>query len=761
MPAVTRPSRIERAATLVIAALVCAVPLLHSGSLADPFELPKEIAVQGAALVLVALALLARFADGGAPRRWSLGALLTWLLVAAGAAALLAAPNRGLGLSSLIELAAFIIVSWGVARFVREPSRAALILGAILTSATLVSIGTIAQVFVPGLFWAPGGISILPPSRTGATLGEAGLAVQFLAVALPAGIGAVALGGRQLRAVWGGCLGLVAITLGFAGRPEGWAVGALILVSLILSRFMQVARSDRQWTRLVPEVGGESVRTILIAAIVALIVVAITRVPGLLPGGAPATPLDGVAMLAPTTGDPAIDRAAGTRGSLALLHLHPQGVGLGNWRIAFLEVAWTRLVRSPFTLNHQPWHAGNNFLERAAEMGIFGGAIFALLVVTLLMQAWVAATRAPAPWNTAGLVGFNIVLAATIAAFLGEPFEEPAAALVFWVVAGLIQAAASQAPARPGRLASLLAVRERPAPRSGRLAGATLVVLFAVAAAVVGARGWGRLLASSQTRDGMAQQYAGRYEAAVQAFGQPAVRRSPDHLPRMQAGTSYLRLGFNDLAAREFGEALERSPWFPAAHLGRATAYQALGRYDLAENDLRAALAIWPDNSDTRLALARLDAARGRIDAAIEEYAEVARQNPTLAEPYFHLGELYLKRGQADEAIEAFRICGMKNPRYPRLPVAVGDAFFNKGLLEMALRAYQGGAAGDEKDVDVRLKIANTQHALGQYCDAQEALEAARDLETNTNRRAAILELIRKVEPDCKRQSKSGSRPKR
>lgn len=760
MPAVTRSSRIERAATPVIAALVCAVPLLHSGSLADPFELPKEIAIQGAALTLFALALMARLTGGGAPRRRSLEALLTWLLVAAGAAALFTAPNRGLAISSLIELAAFIAVSWGVARFVREPSGTALVLGAILTSATLVSIGTIAQVFVPGFFWTPGGLSILPPSRTGATLGEAGLAVQFLVVALPAGIGAAALGGRRLRPVWGGCLGLVASALVFAGRPEGWAVAVLVLVSFILLRFMQVAGSDRRWTRLVPEVGGESIRTILVAAIAALLVVAITRVPGLLPDSLPATPLDGVALLAPTTGDPAIDRAAATHGSLALLGLHPQGVGPGNWRIAFLEIAWTRLASSPFSLNHQPRHVGNNFLERAAELGLIGGVIFALLVLTLLVQAWTVAIRAPAPWNTAGLVGLNIVLAATIAAFLGEPFEEPAAALVFWVSAGLIQVAASQVPARPGRLASLLAVRERAPSRSGRLASATLVALFTVIAAIVGARGWGRLLASSQTRDGMAQQYAGRYEAAVQAFGQPAVRRSPDHLPRMQAGTSYLRLGFNDLAAREFGEALARSPWFPAAYLGRASAYQALGRYDLAENDLHAALAIWPDNSDTRLALARLDTARGRIDAAIEGYTEIARRSPTLAEPYFHMGELYLMRGQADEAIEAFRICGTKNPRYPRLPIVVGDAFFKKGLLEMALRAYQGGAARDEKDVDVRLKIANTQHALGEYCDAQEALEAARDLETNANRRVAILDLIRKVEPDCKKQSKSGSHPK-
>jgi len=761
MPFVTRSSRIERAATLIIALLVGAVPLLHSGALADPFELPKKTAILSAALVLLALALLSRFADGETSCRWSVADLLAGLVAVSAGTALLTAPNRGLALISFVDLLASLVVARAVARYVRQPSSVKLILGAALAGAALVAIGTIAQVFVPGFFWAPGGISILPPSKAGASLGEAGLAVQFLVIALPAGVGALALWSGRLRAAWAGCLGLVLLALVFAGRPEGWAVGAMILVVLVVSRFLQVARSDREWTRLVPELGGDGVRSIVIAAIVALLILAIGRFPNLLPGGAPASPLDGVALLSPTTGDPVVDRRAGERGSLALLRLHPQGVGPGNWRIAFLEVAWTHLDKSPFSLNHQPWHAGSNFLERAAELGVAGGACLVLLVLVLLLQAWSAATRAPSPWNIAGLIGFNVVLATAIAAFYGEPFEEPAAALLFWITAGLVQVAASQARAGTGRLSGLVAIHERPPRRAGRTVNLVLVLLFAGAAAFAGSLGAGRLKASGQIREGMAQYYAGRHEAAVQVFRQAAVQASPDHLPRMEAGSSYLHLGFNELAAREFGEALRRSPWFPAAHLGRASAYQSLGRYDLAEEDLRAALAIWPDNSETRLALAHLNAVRGKIDAAIEEYTEIARRNPALAEPYFQMGQLYLRRGQADEAIESFRACGMKNPRYPKLANAVGDAFFKKGLLEMALRAYQGGAANDEKDADLRLKIANTEHALGQFCDAQSALEAARDLEADATRRASILDLIRKVEPDCRKQNKGGNRPKR
>ena len=55
----------------------------------------------------------------------------------------------------------------------------------------------------------------------------------------------------------------------------------------------------------------------------------------------------------------------------------------------------------------------------------------------------------------------------------------------------------------------------------------------------------------------------------------------------------------------------------------------------------------------------------------------------------------------------------MKSPKYPRMRLRQGDAFFQKGLQDMALRYYQAAAGDDDKDVQARLRIANTMHALG------------------------------------------------
>ena len=757
MKRLTDPSHLSRAATFILALLLLAVPLVHSGALFEPFSLPKEIAVLAAALLLGGIGIAARFRPEGVPSFVSAAHLSALALFACAALAVLPALNRSLALADLADLAAGIVIFWSVTRFVRSPSAVALLLQATLAAAALVSIEVVLQVFVPGLNWTLAALSILPPTKAGATLGDAGLASQFLILALPAGIGAAAMSaGRRRRLVAGACLGLIAAALIFAGRPEGWIAGILTLALLVLSRFLQVASSGRLWPRLVPDLGGESLRSVLVALIVVIGVLAVSRWPGLFPSSGPVAPLDGVSLLSPTTGDPASDRAAAARGTLALLGLHPAGIGPGNWRHAFLEVAWTRVPRSPFTLNHQALHAGNDYLERASEYGLLGGTLFVLLLLVLLVQAWLAAARAPAPWDTAGYVAFNVLAVACGCALFGTPFQQPAPALLVWVLAGVTQVALREAGAAPAAL-RIVWPRERAAsvrpPRRRALGIATALWLALAAGMGIWIRE--RIEASRLTQAALADVYAHRYRAALQTLGQPAARRSSEPLPRAWAGESYLRLGAYDQAAREFGAALVRSPWFIAAYLGRSAAYQAAGRYDLAEQDLSSALAIWPGNTETRMSLARLAATRGQIDEAINQYKAITQSDSGLAEPYFRMGEIFLRRGQIDEAIEAFRVCGMKSPRYPRLQTNLGDAFFKKGLLEMSLRAYQGAASLDEKDVDARLRIANTQHALGRYCDAKESLEAARDLETDPARRDSILDLLKTVDLDCTKLLKS------
>jgi len=755
-----RPGTTDRLAARILAATSFAVPLLYCSRLADPFGLPKRALILAAAIALGALATLRPSARE--PARLSAPVLLpAALFLAVAAIACCRAANLGLALWGLLDLAAGVLLLAGMIRCVRDLDDVRLVFRSYLVAAALAGLASLLQIFVPGgqASWLAG---VLPPNRGGSTLGDAALVAQCLILALPIGVGAAALSSGRWRLVCGGLLGIVAATLVFIGRPEGWMGAAAALAIVVLTRIAQAAGRGRRWSDLVPDLSGDGLRAFLVGALVLLVIVTISRFTALYPGGRPVTPLAGVSLLSPTTGDARADRAAATAGTLTLLRRHPLGVGPGCWRHAYLEVAWQKPGGTPFTLSHQAVHPGNSFLEMTAETGVLGGVVFVLVVLLVLAQSLLATWRAGPPWDGAAAAALGAIGALVVMSFFGAPFDEPTPSLVFWIAAGVAHASSARLRGATGLL-RLALPRELPgAPRlpfTGRaapIAGVAWLAGITALGFLVG----DRTRASMLSLDGQGAFYSGQYEAAVLAFGRPAVRRSPDHLPRVLMASAYLRLKLYTLAAQEFGETLERSPYFVSAYLGRAAAWEALGLWDRSDADYQAALRIWPGNPDILLGLARLDTERGRLDAALDDYRQVMKINPELADAYFQMGEIFLRRKQLDEAIEAYRVCGMKNPKYPRMHLRLGDAFFQKGLQQMALRYFQAAAAEDDKDVDARLRLANAYHALGQPCDAKEALEAARALEIDTGRRQEIQDLLRTIETQCRAQSGKTSNTK-
>src|SRR5206468_125269 len=195
---------------------------------------------------------------------------------------------------------------------------------------------------------------------------------------------------------------LVAAALVFIGRPEGWMAGLAALILVVLARVVQVAGHGGRWSDLAPDPGGASLRALLIAGIVISAAVSVSRLTLLYPTHKPVEPLAGTALLTPTTGNPAADRASAIPGTLALIKRHPLGVGPANFRHAFLEVAWTEVPGSPFSLSHQAVHAGNAFLEMTAEAGVPGGLALVFLVLVVLIQVLLVTARAVAPWDGVG-----------------------------------------------------------------------------------------------------------------------------------------------------------------------------------------------------------------------------------------------------------------------------------------------------------------------------------------------------------------------
>jgi tetratricopeptide (TPR) repeat protein len=739
--AVARPP-FSLPARILLILLVLFLPLVHSGSIADPFGLPKEALLHESAALLLLFALFG--AGRGTARNTrplALVAAAVVLLAAAGVATLVSANPR-LAAEGWLNLAGLAIVAVAVARFVRTPGDALLLQGAALSGACLASLAALAQIFSPGFNWSIGSVSIVPPSPGGGTLGDPGLAAQFVLVAVPLGLGAAAIASGIARLVCAAGLGILASLLLYAGRPEGWLVALWVVVLLAAIRLARATRAGSGWIDLTPDLGGGAVRGLLIIATVVILAVAVGRLPR--PGGQPVAPLASVSLLAPTTGDVDKDRRAGTEGSGALLRLHPLGVGPGYFRHAFLEVAWTRVKESPFTLGHQAVHAGNSWLEAFAEYGLAGGLGLVAVMLLLLLQAARAALVDPGPWGTVGATAGGTILASGVIALYGSPFQEITPALMIALAAGLCIAAA-----RGARDTASAGEERAPgrAPLPLRLAAFFLGIGCVAGGMALAAT---RYEASHLTLVAQALNGSGDFRGTERVLSQPAALRSPEHLPHVLLGQAALRNGAYSDASAAFGDTLRVSPWFIAARLGRAAAEEALGHYDKAADDLDAARRVWPQSYDVVMAQGRLDVRRGRLEQAATEFEEASKIDPSLGDSWFALGELYARRGDWDRAIESFHMVLEKNPRYPHINLKLGDGYEHRGMMEMAIGHMQREALFDERNPEPRLRMANIFHAQGQECEARQALEAARDLETDPQRRQVILDLIGKEDTLCR-----------
>jgi Flp pilus assembly protein TadD len=742
----------DRTAILIVSVLLFCTPLAHSGTVSEPFGLPKSALVVAGALALLLAAILGSLVRGPGERLRLPAIYLAAAFLASCSVATSVSANRGLALRGLAEIMALCIVAWTVARSLREPQDAAWLFRSALAGAVVVAAGTIAQVYRPGFSLGFAGLSLLPPTPAGATLGDPGLAAQFLILALPLGIGAAALSAGVTRLLCGVGLGVVIAALLLASRPEGWVVGGGVLACLAATRVVRALRTGGVGG-LLPDPKGEALRAAIVAGMVLTILVGLSYAPGFSSTGHSVAALGHVSLLAPTTGDPQADRAAAVRGSLALLSAHPLGVGPSFWRHGFLEVAWAKVAGSPFDLGHQAIHAGNSLLELAAETGVAGVIAFALLVLLLLVQAGWISLADPGPWGTVAFASLNTLLAAGLAAFYGSPFQETSPALLFWTVAGATQAARLRGtpPGGSRRLGSQEPGGSSAGPLRRVLAWAALGIwVVLLGAACVGLAS--RFDAGRRTIAAQGFLARGDLRQALSTLEAATIAHSPDHLPHVLRGDASLRSGDVTRAIEAFTATLERSPWFPAAYLGRAAAWESQGRYDKADDDLRRALAIWPDAPDLLLRRASLDAHRGRFEAALDGYRRLTLLRPNFAEAWCGLGEVYLRLEKSDAAMEALLTCMNRNPGFPGINLTLGEAYEKRGLDEMALGYFKRAATSDEKSVTPRLRLANLYNRMAQYCNARDALLAARDLEIDPQRRAAILDALDKVEPACSQE---------
>ena len=124
---------------------------------------------------------------------------------------------------------------------------------------------------------------------------------------------------------------------------------------------------------------------------------------------------------------------------------------------------------------------------------------------------------------------------------------------------------------------------------------------------------------------GMAYAESGQRDKAFEAFGRAV--KNPNYLTPEKAlyniGNLYLEDGNYELAMMHFKRAVEKKPEFSLGHRGLGKAYLMMQDEDLAMREFQNAIDITDDDTESLFQLARLHQRRGEASEATELYRRV------------------------------------------------------------------------------------------------------------------------------------------
>ncbi|MDE2379280.1 tetratricopeptide repeat protein [Bradyrhizobium sp.] len=126
-----------------------------------------------------------------------------------------------------------------------------------------------------------------------------------------------------------------------------------------------------------------------------------------------------------------------------------------------------------------------------------------------------------------------------------------------------------------------------------------------------------------------------------------AINRNPqDADAYYKRGNILARLKEYDLAANDFGRAIEYGPGNAQAYNNRCFVYVALGRGQMAVTDCNEALRLRPDYADALDSRGLANLMLGRLDPAIADFNDALRLRPKLATSLYGRGIAYTRQGR-------------------------------------------------------------------------------------------------------------------
>ena len=202
--------------------------------------------------------------------------------------------------------------------------------------------------------------------------------------------------------------------------------------------------------------------------------------------------------------------------------------------------------------------------------------------------------------------------------------------------------------------------------------------------------------------------------------------RPPD--ARIEEAARIAAEGDHDTAARLLREVVAADPDNAEAHFRLGVLLEDARDDKAAVESLATAVKLDPKLIDAYLALGsaylRLEDRR----SAFLAFNEAARLDPNSASAWFNLGVMYYLDGKHDTAVDALRKARSLRPDDPGIQFRLGMAEMNQGSMRDAKLSFNAALKLDPSLDEAWLNQANACTVLGDYEEAEAALERALEL---------------------------------
>jgi len=699
--------------------LALVVPFLFLEDLYNWIELPRGVLIQVCAVLMLLMWLMGAISQNElrimrTPFDLPLLGLVSWAGLS-----LLWAHNFYLGFEIWIQWSACLILFFLTVNLVQDERDIRRLLGAFALAGLVAALLGICQ-YLLEVKWVP---QAVPPA---ATFANRNMAAQFMVVTIPLVAAFLLLSQRRLHVLLAVvALGFLGLFLFYTSTRSAWLAITLefLLLALLLGR-------DRFKWKLVPPLGAEKKKALVICAMVVFILINLTpagfqwqvgtafnRIRQVLLWSQPrqVEVSDQVGQIsvedasqarsAPATvprRDSISNRMRIWRNTFRMGTEHAlKGVGVGNFPVFYPRYVRSSVVDPLFTERGQAVRAHNDYVQIFAELGVIGIFFLGWLLFALMKTSIALLGEETKGESRYLLMGVIVALGGfSVSAFWSFPFQMATPTFLFATYLGVLGGHDARRPLESEE--SLHPTAFISLSSWAATAGIAFTLLLLL---ILIPFQYNRLRADEYHKRANTAFYAGVW-ADVISQAKKASQYYPGRKDFLSTvGSAYFEMGNTDTAIETIEEFLTVYPYHMNAHHNVGVAYLKKGDLDRAFRHFDRALEIVPEYGKSHFFVAQIHEKRNELDKALDHYRLAVEDEHDNALFLGRLGNAALTKELFSEAKEAFEKALRKDADNSKYYLKLGIAAAQALEPEEAKAAFRKAAELDPESAEAHYNL--------------------------------------------------------